>query len=267
MSTSLEGHVAVVTGAAMGIGKEVAKTLAERGANVACWDIVEAKVQETASEIQASGNKALGLHVDVTDSTQVQHALRRTVEALGTVDILVNVAGGSRGAPPGLDTLTEADWDKVVNLNMRAPFLTCKAVAGMMKDKGWGRIVNIASGAGRSYSRSGVIPYAAAKAGLLGLTRQLAVEHEVCQRLLSRVAGIQVLEGKEVSLAWSEVRARTVDQRLARTRQNIVVREHERDPRVDEITRPAARRQSCQQTKDHRSHQVSSRHEAPVYSE
>jgi 3-oxoacyl-[acyl-carrier protein] reductase len=176
MNTSLEGHVAVVTGAAMGIGKEVAKTLAERGASVACWDIVEAKVQETASEIQASGNKALGLHVDVTDSTQVQHALKHTVEALGTVDILVNVAGGSRGAPPGLDNLTEADWDRVVNLNMRAPFLTCKAVAGMMKDKGWGRIVNIASGAGRSYSRSGVIPYAAAKAGVLGLTRQLAVE-------------------------------------------------------------------------------------------
>ncbi len=176
MNTSLEGHVAVVTGAAMGIGKEVAKTLAKRGASVACWDIVEAEVHETASEIQASGKKALGLHVDVTDSTQVQHALRHTVEALGAVDILVNVAGGSRGAPPGLDNLTEADWDKVVNLNMRAPFLTCKAVAGMMKEKGWGRIVNIASGAGRSYSRSGVIPYAAAKAGVLGLTRQLAVE-------------------------------------------------------------------------------------------
>ena len=176
MGTSLKGHVAVVTGAAMGIGKVVALTLAERGAYVSCWDIVGDKVKETAAEIDASGERALGLQVDVTDSQQVDQATRQTVDALGTVDILVNVAGGSLGAPPGIDELLEEDWDRVVSLNMRAPFLTCKAVSGMMKQKGWGRIVNISSGAGRSNSRSRIIPYAAAKAGLLGLTRQLAVD-------------------------------------------------------------------------------------------
>lgn len=176
MGTSLGGHVAVVTGAAMGIGREIARTLAGRGASVACWDIAGDNVQETATELQDAGKQTLGLCVDVTDSGQVQDAVQQTVEALGTVDILVNVAGGTRGAPRGLENLTEADWDRVVSLNMRAPFLTCMAVAHLMKRKGWGRIVNIASGAGRSYSRSGVIPYAAAKAGLMGLTRQLAVD-------------------------------------------------------------------------------------------
>ena len=176
MNKNLEGHVAVVTGAAMGIGKEIAKKLGERGASVACWDIATDKASETASEILATGTKALGLNVDVTKEEQVRDALAATVESLGVVDILVNVAGGTCGAPSGIDNLTPENWDQVVSLNMRAPFLMCKAVSGGMKDKGWGRIINISSGAGRSYSRSGVIPYAAAKAGLLGLTRQIAVD-------------------------------------------------------------------------------------------
>ncbi len=174
MGTQLDGHVAVVTGAAMGIGKAIATTLAERGARVACWDIAGDEARETAGAIGGAGTVAV--QVDVTVSDQVKRAARETEEALGPVDILVNVAGGSLGAARGIDDLTEDQWDRVIELNLRAPFLTCKAFAGGMKAKGWGRIVNIASGAGRSHSRSRIIPYAAAKAGLLGLTRQLAVD-------------------------------------------------------------------------------------------
>ena len=174
MGTQLDGHVAVVTGAAMGIGKAIATTLAERGARVACWDIAGDEARETAGAIGGAG--VLAVEVDVTASDQVKRAARETEEALGPVDILVNVAGGSLGAARGIDGLTEEQWDRVIELNLRAPFLTCKAFAGGMKAKGWGRIVNIASGAGRSHSRSRIIPYAAAKAGLLGLTRQLAVD-------------------------------------------------------------------------------------------
>ncbi len=174
MGTQLDGHVAVVTGAAMGIGRVIALTLAERGARVACWDIAGDEARETAGAI--GGDGALAIEVDVTASDQVKRAAQETVDALGTVDILVNVAGGSLGAARGIDGLTEEQWDRVIELNLRAPFLTCKAFAGGMKAKGWGRIVNIASGAGRSHSRSRIIPYAAAKAGLLGLTRQLAVD-------------------------------------------------------------------------------------------
>lgn len=174
MGTQLDGHVAVVTGAAMGIGRAIALTLAARGARVACWDIAGDEARATAGAIGGVG--ALAVEVDVTASDQVKRAAQETVEALGTVDILVNVAGGSLGAARGIDGLTEEQWDRVIELNLRAPFLTCKAFAGGMKAKGWGRIVNIASGAGRSHSRSRIIPYAAAKAGLLGLTRQLAVD-------------------------------------------------------------------------------------------
>ena len=174
MGTQLDGHVAVVTGAAMGIGKAIATTLAERGARVACWDIAGDAARETAGAIGGAGTVAV--QVDVTVSDQVKRAARETEEALGPVDILVNVVGGSLGAARGIDDLTEDQWDRVIELNLRAPFLTCKAFAGGMKAKGWGRIVNIASGAGRSHSRSRIIPYAAAKAGLLGLTRQLAVD-------------------------------------------------------------------------------------------
>ena len=176
MVKSLECHVAVVTGAAKGIGKATAQILADRGAAVACWDIQEEGLKRTAEEINASGGKTFGFMVDVTENSQVQQAVKQTVDALGVIDILVNNAGGTMDVPPGIDDLTEEGWDKVVSLNMRGPFLTCKAVVGMMKEKGWGRIINIASGAGRSHSRSGVIPYAAGKAGLLGFTRQLAVE-------------------------------------------------------------------------------------------
>ena len=187
MGIGLEGRVAVVTGSAMGIGKAIASTLAQRGADVACWDIAEPALLETVKGIQDAGYrwenqgesryvKVSSVCVDVTSSIDVDRAAKHTIDGLGDVDILVNVAGGSLGAARGIDDLTEDDWDRVMALNLRAPFLTAKAFAGGMKRRRWGRIVNIASGAGRSYSRSRVIPYAAAKAGLLGFTRQLAVD-------------------------------------------------------------------------------------------
>ena len=173
--TRLEGKVAIVTGGAQGIGQETALLLAERGADVAVWDIQGEGAAQTADGVGQRGRRALALAVDVTDGAQVREATERTVRELGRVDILVNVAGGTLGAPAGLDEVTEEWWDRVVALNMRAVFLTCKAVAPHLERQGWGRIVNISSGAGRSHSRSRVLPYAAGKAGELGFTRQLAV--------------------------------------------------------------------------------------------
>lgn len=94
----------------------------------------------------------------------------------GRIDILVNVAGGTIGAGRGIEGVAIEDWHRVVALNMHAPFYLAKAVAPIMKGQGWGRIVSVGSGVGRSHSRSKIVPYAAAKAGLHGLMRQLAVE-------------------------------------------------------------------------------------------
>ena len=133
MTTNRGNRVAIVTGAAQGIGKEVAFALSARGAAVSCWDIQGDLVRETASEVERRGGTALGFETDVTDARQVARSTQETVGVVGQVDILVNVAGGTLGAAPGIDGITEEEWDRVVNLNMRAPFLTCKAVAGMMQ--------------------------------------------------------------------------------------------------------------------------------------
>src|SRR5688572_30737401 len=109
--TRLNGKTAIVTGGAQGIGREVAILLAERGEDVAIWDIKAEGAKETAELVQKKGRRAIAQTVDVTASAQVNPATERVAKELGHVDILVNVAGGTYGAPQGLKDLTEEDWD------------------------------------------------------------------------------------------------------------------------------------------------------------
>ncbi|MBI4640926.1 MAG: SDR family oxidoreductase [Candidatus Tectomicrobia bacterium] len=176
MGPKLSGKVAMVTGAAQGIGKAISLALAEEGADLALLDIEGELLEGTAEAVKKLGRRALTSRTDVTDIDQVKKAVELAQKTFGKIDILVNNAGGSGGAPPGVDNLTVEGWHRVINLNLHAPFYCCMAVIPIMKPLGWGRIVNLASGAGRSHSRSRVVPYAAAKAGVMGLTRQLAVE-------------------------------------------------------------------------------------------
>jgi 3-oxoacyl-[acyl-carrier protein] reductase len=170
MSVELTGRIAIVTGAAQGIGAATARKLAERGARVIGVDIVADKLQQVAEDI---GGKAV-VH-DVTDAEADQRLVDDVIKEFGRVDILVNVAGGVLGAAREIEDLTLEDWHRVIALNLHAPFYLAKAVAPGMKAQGSGRIISVGSGAGRSYSRTGILPYAAGKAGLMGLTRQLAV--------------------------------------------------------------------------------------------
>jgi 3-oxoacyl-[acyl-carrier protein] reductase len=172
MGVELTDRVAIVTGAAQGIGEATAKKLAERGAIVVGLD----KQGEPLEKVTASIPKAVAMVVDVTDAEADQRAVKEVHRRFGRIDILVNVAGGTLGAARGVDSLTVADWRKVMDLNLHAPFYLSLSVAPFMKAQRWGRIITVGSGAGRSHSRSRIVPYAAAKAGAHGLMRQLAVE-------------------------------------------------------------------------------------------
>jgi len=172
MGLELNDRVAIVTGAAQGIGEATARKLAERGATVVGVD----KQADRLNRVVAGIPKGVAMVVDVTDAEADQRIVKEVHQRFGRIDILVNVAGGILGAPAGVDTLSIRDWHRVLDLNLHAPFYLSLAVAPFMKTQRWGRIITVGSGAGRSYSRTGIIPYTAAKAGVMGLMRQLAVE-------------------------------------------------------------------------------------------
>lgn len=172
MGLELTGRVAIVTGAAGGIGEATARKLAERGARVVGIDIQGELVQE----VMASLPDGTAVTLDVTDAGAAARTVEQIHQRFGRLDILVNVAGGTADAPPGIDELTVEAWHRVLALNLHAPLYLSLAAAPYLKARRWGRIVTVGSGAGRSHSRSHVVPYASAKAGAHGLMRQLAVE-------------------------------------------------------------------------------------------
>lgn len=172
MGIELSGRVALVTGAAQGIGEATLRKLAERGATVVGLDRQSAPLQRVVAGVKG----AVAITLDVTDAGADRRAVEEVQQRFGRIDILVNVAGGTIGAPPGIDGLTIEDWRRVLALNLDAPFYLSLAVAPMMKTQRWGRIITVGSGAGRSHSRTHIVPYAVAKAGVHGLMRQLAVE-------------------------------------------------------------------------------------------
>ena len=165
----LLGRVAIVTGAAQGIGREIAETLARAGVNVVVSDINGEKAQSVADNISA-----LGLKTDVTNEEDVGNMVRNTIKRYGTVDILVNNAGILR--PTRIDKITKKEWELVLDVNLNGTFLCTKAVLKIMKEKRFGRIINMSSSAGRSVSTLGGAHYTAAKAAVLGFTRAVAKE-------------------------------------------------------------------------------------------
>ena len=169
----LKNRSAVITGGAQGIGFGVARRMLQSGAHVALWDVDAARLQTACTELAAFG--AVTAHVvEVTDETSVERATQETIAAHGRIDILVNNAGITGGNGTTW-TLEPAVWRKVIEVNLIAPYLTCRAVVPHMIEHGYGRIVNIASIAGKE-GNPNASHYSAAKAGLIGLTKSLAKE-------------------------------------------------------------------------------------------
>jgi 3-oxoacyl-[acyl-carrier protein] reductase/(S)-1-phenylethanol dehydrogenase len=171
MPDALAGHVALVTGAARGIGAEFAARLAREGAAVAVVDLADGS--QTVESIEASGGRAAAYQADIADGEAVAAVADRVRSHLGTVDILVNNAGIYPVTP--FSELTAAEWRRVFAINVDAMFHTCRAFLPGMKDRGWGRVVNVASNA-VALQVPGQVHYIASKMAVIGLTRGIATE-------------------------------------------------------------------------------------------
>ena len=169
----LNGQVAIVTGVSSGLGRATALALAKAGARIALIARREEELVAVATEIEANGGRALVLPLDLAQGNEMTTIAQRTIAAFERIDILVNAAGTD--VPGAISKLTLEEWDRVLNVNLRASFLLAKAVFPHMQQAGRGTIVNISSVAGkRGWANAGA--YCASKFGLTGLTQALAAE-------------------------------------------------------------------------------------------
>jgi NAD(P)-dependent dehydrogenase (short-subunit alcohol dehydrogenase family) len=170
----LDGKLALVTGGARGLGRTMAQALAEAGADVALAGRGVKACEEAAAAIaEATGRRTRAFAVDVTVASDVEKLAHEVESQLGPVDILVNNAGTNIRGP--IEQLTEADWDTVIDTNLKGPFLCARAIGPRMVKRGWGRVINLASVLG-IIALPGRAPYCSSKAGIINLTRVLALE-------------------------------------------------------------------------------------------
>lgn len=169
----LKDKVAVITGGADGIGQAIAERFASEGAIVCIWDIQMEKGLSLAVEIVKTGGQAAFFHVDTTNFQQVEEATKQIIEQHGRIDILINNAGITRDAT--LRKMTHEQWSQVIDVNLTGVFNCTKAIAPIMLDKGYGRIVNASSVVG-VYGNFGQTNYVATKAAIIGMTKTWARE-------------------------------------------------------------------------------------------
>lgn len=175
MNIRFDDRTAIVTGAAHGFGRAIALRLAALGARVVACDVIEKELDETAR--LGAAHQVDARVVDVANRAAVQAMVAETLDTHGRIDILVNDAGGVMGqVGRPIEEVSEADWRAIFAVNLDGAFYCSQAVAPAMKQARYGRIVNVSSGAGLGISLTGIQAYASAKAGQIGLTRQLAHE-------------------------------------------------------------------------------------------
>jgi 3-oxoacyl-[acyl-carrier protein] reductase len=204
--------VVIVTGAGHGFGKAICKEFARNGASVFGTDLSEEELTQTKSDIgefiqeHRTGGNIEVCACDLTDPTEVKQLVDKAVQTFQGLHILVNNAGGVVGqAHQPVEQVTDEQWERVVDINLKAVFYMIRAVAPIMKDQRYGRIVNISSGAGRSFSLTGIQAYASAKAGQIGLTRQMARELGAYGITVNNVAPGFVLSNPSTVNQWEAI--------------------------------------------------------------
>lgn len=173
--SSVRGQVAFITGGAAGIGEGCAARFAAEGARVAVLDLDDAKGAEVAGRAAAAGAETLFFQGDAASKADVRGAVRETIERWGSLEILINCAGGFFETHP-VEEVEEEEWDRIVAWNLKSVYLCCREAVPAMRRAGYGRIVNVASVTGRTGVTTTSLPYGAAKAGVMGFTRRLAAE-------------------------------------------------------------------------------------------
>jgi meso-butanediol dehydrogenase / (S,S)-butanediol dehydrogenase / diacetyl reductase len=174
MDTGLRGKIAIVTGGAQGIGKGICLRFAQEGIKTVIADINVSGGQHVIQQIRDTGGEGAFIQCDVTASSQLANLVKTTLESFGAIDILANCAGIALVKP--FRELTEAEWDRVVDVNLKGTYLCCSSVLPHMVERRSGKIINIASIAAL-YPTAQQEPYCAAKAGVIALTRSLAYEY------------------------------------------------------------------------------------------
>ena len=193
---------AMVTGAAQGMGLTIARSLFLEGARVFLLDINEESAVAAAKEMDPSGMRAVGRRGDVTTRSDVQARVRELQTLWGSVDILVNNAGGALHTPHLLEEIQEKDWNLVVDVNLKGTFFCCQAVIPEMAKKGKGVIVNMSALAGHWRASLAGVQYVAAKAGVEGLTRQLAYDWGKAGIRVNAIAPTVTLTGDRIQGLW-----------------------------------------------------------------
>ena len=202
----LKGRVAIVTGGARGIGKAIALGFLREGAKVAIIDFDKERLEILKKEIEKTKREAIAISCDISKSSEVNGMVSQVQKSFGRIDILVNNAGIIRRGT--IETVTEEDWDRVIEVNLKGTFNCCKAVAGIMKQQGYGKIVNVSSIAGKMGDITSAPGYGSSKAGVDALTKTLARQLAPYGINVNGVSPHAI--ETEMSAQWSEERRKEI---------------------------------------------------------